>query len=963
VKRSELVRRWRRSAPRTIVATALAFTAACSFAVAGTAPALAAPATATPATVDSGPGWTVTQGAGGYAVTVTLSTPLPVRDDTPVLVADGRELGPATQSANGLTLTVTTTDPAVATAKNIMWQWSTGGTGSPGTPAASSKSAAPSGAAPKSAAGTRGAGPALSKDPSPGPYPYKAAVYNFGAQAIPLASIGGVRGEVQGKIYLPATGGPHPLVIFMHGRHSTCYNVTTNAAANIWPCPGGDAEIPSYAGYDGAGGALASNGYTVVSVSANAINANDNQHAPDDGAVARGQLILDTLTWLKKANDGQPVSFYDAATSQTVDLNQALAGTSISPADLVNSMNFSDIGLMGHSRGGEGAATAAVLNKGLAHPWDIKSVFMLAPIDFTRTTVPDVITTTLLPYCDGDVADQQGQHFYADSRNAFPDNVLRSDIWVMGADHDFFNTYWTPPFPGAADDWTTGGQSATDPVCGLNAPATPRLSQTQEYSVGTSYIAGFFELTLGGQQQFLPMFDGTGAEPPSVASFADVRTVAQEPASMRDDITSFADTSPQITTSGTATATICADMNGRTVPVPLPPCTTTLTRQQVPYWTPANYAPNVPLNQMTHLTWTDGTGELSVAIPPGKRNVAGYQEMTVNMSPDENVVTGTDMTLSVSDGAGHTYSAMLSSLNKWAVTRMPSSTSALLDKIVLQQVHVPTAVLKAAGLDLNDITNVSFKAAAGADGTASGGEYLQDLTFDSKGPGTPGAGPRPTVNVASAKVQESTGPSTNEVAVYLSRAAETAVTTYLTVIGSATGEVGLAMQPVTFQPGQTCQAVKIPVTGGTDPSATPTTSYKIAMSDPGNAALGSGDFGTVTVAANAVTSGTLAPPDGVQGDACAELAALSHPGKLLVAGRGRVAPGEVVAVTGKGYRSGESVAFSIGSTSVGSAIADASGAVSFRAAIPPAEPPGPATISGVGAGSGYTSTGQVLVTK
>ena len=38
---------------------------------------------------------------------------------------------------------------------------------------------------------------------------------------------------------------------------------------------------------------------------------------------------------------------------------------------------------------------------------------MLAPIDFTRTTVPDVITTTLLPYCDGDVSDQQGQHFYA----------------------------------------------------------------------------------------------------------------------------------------------------------------------------------------------------------------------------------------------------------------------------------------------------------------------------------------------------------------------------------------------------------------------------------------------------------------------------------------------------------------------------------------------------------------------
>jgi hypothetical protein len=135
------------------------------------------------------------------------------------------------------------------------------------------------------------------------------------------------------------------------------------------------------------------------------------------------------------------------------------------------------------------------------------------------------------------------------------------------------------------------------------------------------------------------------------------------------------------------------------------------------------------------------------------------------------------------------------------------------------------------------------------------------------------------------------------------------------------------------------------------------------MSDPGNAVLGSGDFAAIKVAANAVTSGTLAPPDGVQGDACAELAALSDPGKLAITGRGRLAPGDTVTVTGQGYRSGESVAFTIGSTSLGSAIAGTSGAVSFRAAIPSAEPPGPATISGVGAGSGYTSTGQVLVTK
>ena len=169
-------------------------------------------------------------------------------------------------------------------------------------------------------------------------------------------------------------------------------------------------------------------------------------------------------------------------------------------ANLIGTMDFSDIGIMGHSRGGEGAATAVSLNAGLTHPWAIKSVFELAPIDFTRDTVPDIPEATLLPYCDGDVSDQQGEHFYADSKSAFADNVLRSDIWVMGTDHDFYNQDWTPPTPGSSDDWTAGRQPATDPVCGEQAPGTSRLTPGDQYQVGAAYLAGWFELTLGGQK-------------------------------------------------------------------------------------------------------------------------------------------------------------------------------------------------------------------------------------------------------------------------------------------------------------------------------------------------------------------------------------------------------------------------------------------------------------------------------
>ena len=55
---------------------------------------------------------------------------------------------------------------------------------------------------------------------------------------------------------------------------------------NRWPCVVGQTEVPSYRGYDGTGQTLATWGYAVVSISANAINANDAQLTLDNGAKA-----------------------------------------------------------------------------------------------------------------------------------------------------------------------------------------------------------------------------------------------------------------------------------------------------------------------------------------------------------------------------------------------------------------------------------------------------------------------------------------------------------------------------------------------------------------------------------------------------------------------------------------------------------------------------------------------------
>jgi hypothetical protein len=309
------------------------------------------------------------------------------------------------------------------------------------------------------------------------------------------------------------------------------------------------------------------------------------------------------------------------------------------------------------------------------------------------------------------------------------------------------------------------------------------------------------------------------------------------------------------------------------------------------------------------------------------------------------VVTGTDMTLAVTDSSGVTWSAPVSSLNQWGVTRMPASTSTNLDKIVLQQVHVPTATLAGAGLDLSHIAKVTFTAAVGADATTTGGVYLSDLGFDTPALGTPSVQTRPTVNVNPTTAEEGSGPGTDQVAVYLSRPSSTKITSYLTVVGSATGTVGLAMQKVIFDPGQTCQAVEIPSAGDTIAGTAGTTSFKLGVSDPTNAVLGAHDFGTIAVREDDGVTGpaTVAPPVGVQGDVCAEYAALSK-------------PGSTVTLTGSGYRNGESVAFTLGTAAMGSAIAATDGTVSFTATIPAGQGYGPATVVAVGAGSGFTET-------
>jgi hypothetical protein len=110
--------------------------------------------------------------------------------------------------------------------------------------------------------------------------------------------------EVRASIHYPTPlGGPYPVVVFMHGRHATCYRSST--AALRWPCRSTEQPIPSFQGYDYIAEKLASNGYIVVSVSANGINAYDN-NVNDLGMQARAELIQHHLGRLTPSTRREP---------------------------------------------------------------------------------------------------------------------------------------------------------------------------------------------------------------------------------------------------------------------------------------------------------------------------------------------------------------------------------------------------------------------------------------------------------------------------------------------------------------------------------------------------------------------------------------------------------------------------------------------------------------------------------
>jgi hypothetical protein len=345
------------------------------------------------------------------------------------------------------------------------------------------------------------AAPSIEAD---GPYTTQNTEYKLRA-GVDADVLPGVTTEIWARVFWPENVPAQkklPMLFFLHGNHSTCgrgsapRNDSSCEYTHEGTCPAGMVVVPNHDGYNYAARHLASWGYVVVSINANRGITCNGGDSEDWGLVlARGRLVLKHLQlWNQWSQVGGAPS------------------TLASVQPLFSRLDFSNVGLMGHSRGGEGVRAAYNLYRDPQSPWPnkipqlkVKGIFEIGAVDGQSDRVLDAkgtAWTQLLPLCDGDVSDLQGRMPYERMARALFDSQRPVDErdedvrsakilqHVWGANHNFFNTEW---------------QSNESYGCVHEPQHRPLFGQQhfslEQQSVGLQSMSAFFRAHVGEDRQ------------------------------------------------------------------------------------------------------------------------------------------------------------------------------------------------------------------------------------------------------------------------------------------------------------------------------------------------------------------------------------------------------------------------------------------------------------------------------
>ena len=268
---------------------------------------------------------------------------------------------------------------------------------------------------------------------------------------------------INARVWYPEGEGPFPLALIVHGNHSM--------------------QDYSDPGYEYLGELLASRGIILASVDENFINGSWSNFFDrlDNENDARGWLLLEHLKVWHEWNKTEDNLFY-------------------------KKIDTANLALIGHSRGGEAVAHAAMFNKLPFYPddasvkfdynYNIKSILAIAPCDGqyepggSRTEIEDVNYFVIHGAQDADVSSFMGSQQY--ERVKFKDSLyhFKSGVYVYGANHGQFNTSW-----GNIDRGILGL---------LNLKQL--ISAEDQMKIAEVYISSFLDITLKNKREYLPLF-------------------------------------------------------------------------------------------------------------------------------------------------------------------------------------------------------------------------------------------------------------------------------------------------------------------------------------------------------------------------------------------------------------------------------------------------------------------------
>jgi hypothetical protein len=279
-----------------------------------------------------------------------------------------------------------------------------------------------------------------------GPYATTSSEYKLPAGIDPEVSTE-LATELWARVYRPVNlaSAPYPFLVFLHGNHATCgryegigpgrFDVNVQYTFT-GTCPPGYVVAPSHEGYAYLAERLASWGYIIVSINANrGVNAAPGVTGDRGLNLRRGRLVLRHL---------QRLSEWNAAGGAPASLG----------FDLKGQLDFAHVGMLGHSRGGEGIRAAYNIYRDPGSPWPARigpigfeGIFEIGPVDGQTARILNADATSwnvLLPMCDGDVFNLQGVKPFDRMmliRTESP-RTPKSTFTVWGTNHNFYNTEW-----------------------------------------------------------------------------------------------------------------------------------------------------------------------------------------------------------------------------------------------------------------------------------------------------------------------------------------------------------------------------------------------------------------------------------------------------------------------------------------------------------------------------------------